>query len=277
MEEAPLATTLHDMQNPAYQWAESKPVEGDSPSRSRPHLGAEDVRQGYIMIILSFLLAVLVAYINHVLFSRLDGTETGNHASQFGVTVAKNIFPAAVGLLLLIGLKQCLSQAALYLLRLSSHPLSLVNLITSPPSFQNTFSILFQSSLRLRILWFVLLTAIAQAVALASLFVPGALTVRHSPSRVQSLEVPTIDFGLIDQTISCIDVFASERTENSLFFGLTQPSPLWRSTVSRAALSPIAPTWDPPAGCSSGCAYNFSYYAPALKPSCQNTISGPAE
>ena len=68
------------------------------------------VKGGYMSILLLFLLAVLIACMNHVLFSHLDGTEPRSHTSQFWVTVLKNVFPTTVSFLLFVNLKNCLLQ-----------------------------------------------------------------------------------------------------------------------------------------------------------------------
>ncbi|KAF5378631.1 hypothetical protein D9757_009525 [Collybiopsis confluens] len=209
-----------------------------------PQLGAADIRQGYLMILSFFFLAVLVACMNHIAFSQFDGKETGSHTTQFWVTVFKNMFPAAVAVILLTGLKHSLSQVALYRIRVSSHSLRLVNIITSPPSLLNTISILFQSSMRTSLLWFGLLTAITQAIALTSLFVPS------SYCRLQLCQ----SNGLI----LCVC-----RRRYSADPGFAEPSQRWRQLILQAASSGKA-TWDPPVGCGSGCTYTFSYVAPAL-------------
>ncbi|KAF5340546.1 hypothetical protein D9757_014850 [Collybiopsis confluens] len=225
-----------------------------------PQLGAADIRQGYLMILSFFFLAVLVACMNHIAFSQFDGKETGSHTTQFWVTVFKNMFPAAVAVILLTGLKHSLSQVALYRIRVSSHSLRLVNIITSPPSLLNTISILFQSSMRTSLLWFGLLTAITQAIALTSLFVPGTLTVAQTPSRTESLRVPTVDFNFVNPMVSS---FVSAEDDIPQTLGFAEPSQRWRQLILQAASSGKA-TWDPPVGCGSGCTYTFSYVAPAL-------------
>ncbi|KIK51959.1 hypothetical protein GYMLUDRAFT_265659 [Collybiopsis luxurians FD-317 M1] len=248
---------LHDMQN----FAPYPPHRRNTDGPLRPHFGTADVRRGYLMILSVFFLAVLVACMNHVAFSQLNGKETGSHTSQFWVTVLKNVFPATVAVLLLTGLKHCLSQVALYRIRLGSHPLALVNLITSSPSFLNTASILFKSSMRASILWFVLLAAITQAVALISIFVPGTLTIAQTPSRTQSLMIPTIDFNVINPMVSS---FVTAEFDEPQTLGFIEPSQRWRQSILRAGSSSTAPTWDPPGGCGSSCTYSFSYSAPAL-------------
>ncbi|KAF5391601.1 hypothetical protein D9757_002537 [Collybiopsis confluens] len=214
--------------------------------------------EGYLQILSLFSLAVIIACMNHVLFARLDGREPGSHTGQFWVTVLKNIFPTAVAFLLSVALKISLSQVALYHIRLNSHPLALVNLITSLPSLLNTLSILFKSSTRASMVFFALLAIITQAVALSSLFVPGTLTIVPAPSRTQTLAVPNIDFSVVDPVQSTLFANISE----DLVF--TEPSQRWRQIIMRAASSSTAPAWKPPAGCGSACLYSFSYLAPAL-------------
>ncbi|KIK51190.1 hypothetical protein GYMLUDRAFT_64959 [Collybiopsis luxurians FD-317 M1] len=228
----------------------------------RPHFGTASQQRGLLTISSLFLLAVTVACMNHVAFSQLDGTETGSHTTQFWVTVLKNIFPTTVAILLLIGLKICLSQIALYRIRLGSSPLALVNLITSPPTVLNTVSILFKSSMRASILWFTLLAAITQAVTLTSIFIPGTLAVAPTPPHTQPLRVPTIDFSVVDSELSSEVVETGGPT--TFQWDFINSSQRWQQLILRTALSNIAPTWDPPAGCGSTCTYTFSYLAPAL-------------
>ncbi|KAF5390812.1 hypothetical protein D9757_004517 [Collybiopsis confluens] len=223
----------------------------------RPHLGISDIRGGYIAIMSLFLLAVVIACMNHVVFSRLDAKELGNHSSQFWVTVLKNVFPAAVAFLLFTNLRNCLSQVALYHIQLDSHSIGVVNFMTSPPGLLSTLIVLFKSSMRASIISFAFLAAITQAVALTSLFVPGTLTVVPSPSHTQPLEVPTIDLNLVDVAQSVSRVISDDNTSFT-------PSQRWNQVVRRAALSNTAPEWDPPVGCGSACFYTFSYSAPAL-------------
>ncbi|KAF5368673.1 hypothetical protein D9757_010202 [Collybiopsis confluens] len=224
------------------------------------------VQQGYLEILSHFLLSVLIACINHIVFTHLDGKEPGSHTSQFWVTVLKNMLPAAVAFLLFVCLKKCLSQAALYCVRLNSYPLELVNLFTSPPSLLNTISILFRPSMQASMLYFAILAAITQAVALTSLFVPGTLAVVPAPFRTQSFEVPTVDFNVFDPVQSAffenMKTIAGNWTFSVLQF--VEPSQRWRQLTLRAASSDTAPTWNPPIGCGSACSYSFSYSAPAL-------------
>ncbi|KAE9394328.1 hypothetical protein BT96DRAFT_998619 [Gymnopus androsaceus JB14] len=155
---------------------------------------------------------------NHVVFSRIDGELTGSHTSQFWISTLKNVFPSAVVLELLVVLKCCLSQVALYRIRLGSYPISLVSLMTSEPSFRGTLSMLFKSSMRASILWFVLLAAITQAVTLTSIFIPGTLTVNQSPTVTTSLYIPTIDFNTVDPTTSSLiteDIWPSGGTNTT--------------------------------------------------------------
>ncbi|KAF5390854.1 hypothetical protein D9757_004537 [Collybiopsis confluens] len=224
------------------------------------------IQEGYMQILSLLLLAVLMACMNHIVFTRLSGKEPGSHTSQFWVTVLKNVFPAAVAFLLFIGLKICLSQVALYRIRLDSYPIGVVNSMTSPPSLLNTFSALSKSSMRASIVSFALLTAITQAVALTSLFVPGTLSVVPSPVRTQMIQVPTIDFNFVNSTQS---VIRTSRTTQSLNGVSAQeisilPSQRWTQLIHRSASSNSAPGWDPPAACGTACTYAFSYLAPAL-------------
>ncbi|KAF5390859.1 hypothetical protein D9757_004531 [Collybiopsis confluens] len=230
-------------------------LDGSIPVRS-------SVRGGYMQILSLFILAVLIACMNHLMFAHLDGKEPGSHTSQFWITVLKNAFPAAVAFLLFMGLKICLSQVALYHMQLDSHSLELVNLITSPPSLLNMSTILFKSSMRTSLLCFALLAAsITQAVALTSLFVPGTLSVAPAPSRIQTLEVPIIDFSAVNPIQSSLFENETTHTTSLSFF---EPSQRWRQIVFRAATSDSTPTWNPPAGCGSACSYSFTYVAPAL-------------
>ncbi|KAF5353655.1 hypothetical protein D9757_013176 [Collybiopsis confluens] len=224
------------------------------------------IQEGYMQILSLLLLAVLMACMNHIVFTRLSGKEPGSHTSQFWVTVLKNVFPAAVAFLLFIGLKICLSQVALYRIQLDSYPIGVVNSMTSPPSLLNTFSTLSKSSMRASIVSFALLTAITQAVALTSLFVPGTLSVVPSPVRTQMIQVPTIDFNFVNSKQS---VIRTSRTTQSLNGVSAQeisilPSQRWTQLIHRSASSNSAPGWDPPAACGTACTYAFSYLAPAL-------------
>ncbi|KAF5368650.1 hypothetical protein D9757_010207 [Collybiopsis confluens] len=235
---------------------DSEGWQGLSSSSLRNH-EADNVRRRFLEIMLSFCLAVLIACMNHVLFAHLDKQESGDHTRQFWVNVVKNIFPAAVALLLFMGLKNCLLQVALHHIRLESHPLKLINLITAPPSFLNTLSIISKSSMRVSIICFALLAAIAQAVALTSLFVPGTLAVVSSSPRAKMIQVPTLDFN-------AVDLLQSTSFENHTGSSFKTPSQRWVQLVWRAASSNTAPTWDPPVGCGTGCTYTFSYASPAL-------------
>ncbi|KAF5390813.1 hypothetical protein D9757_004516 [Collybiopsis confluens] len=168
-----------------------------------------NIQGRYLEILSLLLLAVLIACMNHVAFSHLDGKEPGSHTSQFWVTVLKNIFPAAVTFLLFTDLKNCLLQVVLYHIQLDPHPIGVLNLMTSPPSLFSTLNVLFKSSMRALIVSFAFMTAITHMVALTSLLVPGTLSVVPSPPRTQTLEVPTIDLSLMDASQSGIYITAA--------------------------------------------------------------------
>ncbi|KAF5390848.1 hypothetical protein D9757_004523 [Collybiopsis confluens] len=239
----------------------------DNPQRHAGNISLQsNVLGGYLEIPSVFLLAVIIACMNHAMFAHLHGQEPGNHTSQFWVTVLKNVFPAAVAFLLFMGLKICLSQVALYYIRRNSYPLELVNLITSPLSLLNTLSILIKSSMQISILCFALLTIVAQAVALTSLFVPGTLTVVAAPSRLETLAVSNIDFTVVNPTQSSSYQRWSSGGENTtaVVMSFLEPSQRWQQLIVRAASGTAAPTWDPPIGCGSACSYSFSYVAPTL-------------
>lgn len=72
-------------------------------------LGITDLLVG-LTIGSCFLGATLVALANHIVFSHLDGTPTGNHTDQFWVSTVKNVFPALVVIMLSVALKNTLSQ-----------------------------------------------------------------------------------------------------------------------------------------------------------------------
>ncbi|KAJ3968583.1 hypothetical protein EV361DRAFT_925124 [Lentinula raphanica] len=241
--------------------SESIELEELAESPLRPHYGTADRRTGYLTILSLFMGAVLTAVINHVVFAKLDGTLTSGHTQQFWVTTLKNVFPALVSLLLFVDLKYCLSQVALYRIRNDSHPISLVSLMTSPPNFTNTVSILFKSSMRASILAFFLLAVITQAVAITSIFIPGTLTVTQSAPTTNSLEIPTIDFNLVDPVSSS---FVTVEFDEPPTLGFLGPSQNWQQLMIKAASSNVAPTWNAPAGCGSSCTYTFTYSAPAL-------------
>ncbi|KAF5385543.1 hypothetical protein D9757_006768 [Collybiopsis confluens] len=248
---------------------------GDLPARTRagnlPHqpvcdgktfLHSSKLLGGYMEVLSLFLLAVLMACVNHGVFVHFDGQELGSHTSQFWITALKNTFPAAVALLLSIGLKICLSQVALYHIKLNSYPLDLIDLISSAPSMLNTVSILFKSSMHASIVAFAFLTAITQAVALTSLFVPGTLTVIPSPSRTQGLEVLTVDFDYVNFWQAVIIASGTQPENDDQILSSSQK---WQQLILRAMSSNTAPGWDAPAGCGSICSYTFEYAAPALK------------
>ncbi|KAF5365504.1 hypothetical protein D9757_012984 [Collybiopsis confluens] len=146
---------------------------------------------------------------------------------------------------------------ALFVIQRNSYPLELVNLITSPPGLLKTLSILVKSSLRISMLGFALLTAVTQAVALTSLFVPGTLTVVSAPSRLETHAVPNIDFNAL--TLAPYALLLDESTLVSV-----EPSQRLRQLVMQAALSNTALTWSPPVGCGTACSYTFTYFSPAL-------------
>ncbi|KAJ3752742.1 hypothetical protein EV360DRAFT_88448 [Lentinula raphanica] len=150
---------------------------------------------------------------------------------------------------------------ALYRIRNDSRPISLVSLMTSPPNFTNTVSILFKSSMRASILAFFLLAVITQAVAISSIFIPGTLTVTQSAPTTDSLEIPTIDFNLVDPVSSSFVTVDFQKPPTLGFLG---PSQSWQQLMINAASSNVAPTWYAPAGCGSSCTYTFTYSAPAL-------------
>ncbi|KAF5368654.1 hypothetical protein D9757_010195 [Collybiopsis confluens] len=223
---------------------------------------------GYIGISVLFLLAVVIACMNHVLFVHLNEKEPGSHASQFWVTALKNMFPAAVSFLLFMNLRNCLYQIALHRIRLGSHSLELANLITSPPSLLNTLSVLFKSSMQISIMSFALLTTIVQAVALTSLFIPGTLGVVPASPHIQTLLVPGIDFNAVDPAqcaeYDVVQAYIGDTIDPEMMFQVLGPSQKWRLRVLRAASDNVAPAWDPPVGCGSACSYSFPYFAPAL-------------
>ncbi|KAF5364550.1 hypothetical protein D9757_011810 [Collybiopsis confluens] len=228
-------------------------AQSSQPKRADATSLRSNIPGGYWQILSPLLLAVLIAFMNHLIFAHLNGKEPGNHTDQFWVTVLKNMFPAAVAFLLFMNLKNCLLQV------LDSYSLELVNLVTSPPSVLNTFSTLVKSSMRASIMLFALLGAITQAVALTSLFVPGTLSVVPSSSRTQTLEVPIIDFNLADMSQSVISLSGFQGA-----LGFLLESQRWQQLIQRAALSNTAPEWDPPVGCGFACSYTFSYSAPCL-------------
>ncbi|KAJ4485237.1 hypothetical protein J3R30DRAFT_1328145 [Lentinula aciculospora] len=241
--------------------SESVELEELTKSPLRPHYGTTSRRSGYFTILSLFLAAVFIAAINHVVFSKFDGKPTAGHTEQFWVTTLKNVFPAAVSLMLFVDLKYCLSQVALYRIRNGSHPIGLVSLMTSPPNFTNTISILFKSSMRAPILMFFILAVITQAVTITSIFIPGTLTVTQSSPLSTSLEIPTVDFNAVDPMSSS---FVTVEFDDPPTLGFLEPSQRWRQLIIRAASANVAPTWDAPAGCGSSCTYNFTYAAPAL-------------
>lgn len=90
--------------------SESVELEELTKSPLRPHYGTAGRRTGYLTILGLFFGSILIAVINHVVFSKLDGKPTAGRTEQFWVTTLKNVFPAAVALLLFVDLKYCLSQ-----------------------------------------------------------------------------------------------------------------------------------------------------------------------
>ncbi|KAF5390890.1 hypothetical protein D9757_004536 [Collybiopsis confluens] len=253
----------------AHNFDDTIPQQPESGTSKR---SGSSVREGIMELLLLIILAVLVACMNHVLFTHLDKTELGTHASQFWVTMLKNMFPAAVALLLFMALKICLLQVALYQICLNSHSLKLVNLMTSPPSPLNALKILSKSSMRISLLCFALLAAISQAVALTSLLVPGTLAVVCASPHIQTLQIPSIDFTFVNpeqsSTFSKIWLTTSNPkftlTASHLMLDFIEPSQKWQQLILRAASRSTAPTWDPPVGCGFACNYSFSYSAPAL-------------
>ncbi|KAH7881657.1 uncharacterized protein C8R40DRAFT_58665 [Lentinula edodes] len=242
---------------------DSESVELEELTRSplRPHYGTAGRRTGYLTILGLFFGSILIAVINHVVFSKLDGKPTAGRTEQFWVTTLKNVFPAAVALLLFVDLKYCLSQVALYRIRSGSHPIGLVSLMTSPPNFTNTISILLKSSMRASILIFFILAVITQAVTVTSIFIPGALTVTQSSPVTTSLEIPNVDFNAVNPMTSSFVTVESDTPPTLSFLDSSQR---WRQLIIRAASANVAPTWDAPVGCGSSCTYNFTYSAPAL-------------
>lgn len=130
MEVAPLRRMPSSRQNQGYysvkNGADDDPVDFEDhlssslayppdTSTSRPHFGTAGSRKGYLTIISVFLIALLTAAMNHVVFSRIDGELTGSHTSQFWISTLKNVFPSAVVLELLVVLKCCLSQVVRYM------------------------------------------------------------------------------------------------------------------------------------------------------------------
>ncbi len=75
------------------------------PSSLRPHFGTASKFRGYFTIVACFLCAVLGAAMNHVVFSLVNGKTTGEHISQFWMTILRNAFPAGVVLVLAVALK----------------------------------------------------------------------------------------------------------------------------------------------------------------------------
>ncbi|KAF9062637.1 hypothetical protein BDP27DRAFT_1336320, partial [Rhodocollybia butyracea] len=178
------------------------------------------------------------------------------------ITLVQNAFPTTISIVLLAALNCCLLQVALYRIRLSSHPLALVSLMTSPPNGLTTLWILSKSGLRLSVLGFAVLGVITQSsVAFTSVFVPGSLTITSSPARAKQISVPTIDLNLVDRSESAGNA-ASNDGQSAILF--STPSQRWQQLISRAATTDIAPTWDPPADCGIACTYKFKYSAPAL-------------
>ncbi|KAF9071297.1 hypothetical protein BDP27DRAFT_1502812 [Rhodocollybia butyracea] len=212
------------------------------------HVGTKGTTMGYFTILSCYIGAGVVAVINHIVFSEIKETIMGNHTKQFWVSLLQNIFPTAVALLLFASLKTCLSQAALYRLRSDTHSVALVSLITSPPGFLTTLKILLKSSLRHRILEWVILSGMAQAIAVTSIFVPGSLTIVSNPAQSTLLETSTIDLNTVSPTSSTansVKLVLSDGTQKLIFGG---PSPRWNRLLQQSLLSDNAPTWDTPAG-----------------------------
>ena len=68
---------------PDMEYGHSYPPSAFAPSRYSPsHKGPHE---GYIIIVCCFLVAVLVAAMNHIVFSRLNGSITGDQTHQFWV------------------------------------------------------------------------------------------------------------------------------------------------------------------------------------------------
>ncbi|KAE9399473.1 hypothetical protein BT96DRAFT_1019488 [Gymnopus androsaceus JB14] len=230
-----------------------------------PRAGNKAKRPGLIIGV-CFLGATLVALGNHVIFSRLNGTPTGDHTHQFWVSALKNVLPHVVILMLAVALKSSLSQMALYHIRARSYPLGLVNLLTSSPSALNTLHILFKSSMRLAILGFVVLAGISQGIAVTLMLIPGTLTVTDAPSLTKPIQIPTIDFNDVSPLSSSIlgNSLVDGSGKEDFMITFVKSSQHWTQLATRAASSNVAPTWDAPAGCASACNYSFVYSAPAL-------------
>ncbi|KAF9072223.1 hypothetical protein BDP27DRAFT_1320596 [Rhodocollybia butyracea] len=234
------------------------------------HVGTKGTTMGYFTILSCYIGAGVVAVINHIVFSKLNGTLTGDHTKQFWVSLLQNVFPTAVALVLFTSLKACLSQAALHRLCSGTHSVGLVSLITSPPGLLATLKILAKSGLRRRILELVILSGLAQAIAVTSIFIPGSLTIVSSPAQLRLLEIPTIDLNAVAPTSSSVnkvdvigvDLLPGGTNVQTLSF--VSPSQRWTRLLGRSLLSSSAPTWDTPAGCEFSCNYSFSYTAPAL-------------
>ncbi|KIK50361.1 hypothetical protein GYMLUDRAFT_89303 [Collybiopsis luxurians FD-317 M1] len=252
----------HPEDLPDLEYGHSYPPSAFAPSRYSP--SHNRAREGYTIILGCFLAAGLVAAINHVIFSRLNGSLTGDQTRQFWISVVRNIFPTVVSFLLFSSVKCCISQVALYQIRSESHSMATASLMASPPSLLNAFWVLSGSTLRFSILGFVLLVVATQGIALTSIFVPGSLTIISSPPRVKSVDVPTVDLNLVDPSISTGGLFPVGNDESNLLLVFSGASQRWQQLITRSASTDIAPTWKPPVECGLYCNYTFTYVAPAL-------------
>ncbi|KAE9399467.1 hypothetical protein BT96DRAFT_920116 [Gymnopus androsaceus JB14] len=209
--------------------------------------------------------ATIVAIGNHIVFSVLHGRQIGDHTHQYWVSTLKNVFPAVVVLMLSVALKSSLSQVALYHIHSRPHPLWVVNLLTSSPSAPDILPVLFKSSMGLAIIGFVILAGISQGITVTSILIPGTLTSSDTPPFTTSIQVPTIDFNVVNpMTSSLLGEFQVDSYGNEIMM-YVKPSQHWNQLATRAASNNVAPTWDAPAGCASACNYSFVYSAPALE------------
>jgi hypothetical protein len=123
-----------------------------------------------------------------------------------------------------------------------------------------------KSGLRRQLLQWVILAGMAKAIAVASIFVPGSLTIASSPAQSTPLEIPTIDLNAVAPSSSSVNTgnIGATEAENGTHLSFVSPSQGWTRLLGQSLLSASAPTWDTPTGCERSCNYSFSYAAPAL-------------
>ncbi|PVF92461.1 hypothetical protein CPB86DRAFT_183920 [Serendipita vermifera] len=193
-----------------------------------------------IMMVGSWLLALLFAIGHHLFFSHIDTTLAGSAQSQFWVRNAGNAFAHFAVIFLGIAVSTSLIQA------LMGIRLKTVDNMFSLPSPKAIKELLKGIKFK-HALYLLLIVILMKGLILVSILAPNSLTIGFAESTPVALVVPSLSFGA--------PLYSAHVA-------------VWDDMVNQAIVTPPEDDWDVPAGCGTECSFDVEYQAPAL--SCQD-------